>query len=203
MGVFLFIVILLIVLLILIIIGSIQNLALWCTTRQNHEFVYMLVPALLSSLLFAVTIIITYFGLKLFNIDTLAVIYSMIMKFQYNFNNYMTIIISYIISAFLFIVLQSLCLKLSNINYGKIYNCIKSKIKSLKKEKEKKLESANDKTNITNEEEHTTLPVAIEESKNISFFYAFSASLFTFAICFFSSLLLFYIGTLIGKSYII
>lgn len=207
MGTFLFIVFLLITLLVIIIIGSIQNLSVYCVTKQKHEFVYMVLPALLSLIVFLFITIATYFTLNLFNIDTLNLIFSMIMKFEYSFNNYIIMIISYIVSILLFVVIQAFCLKLSNIQYDKIYNYIKRKIKLIKKEKNTNPKDNENEIKINELEENneniSNLPATVKEVKQIPFFYTFSASLFTFAICFFSSLLLFYIGTLIGKSYII
>lgn len=210
MGTFLLIVFLLITLLILIVIGSVQDLTLWCTTKQKHEFVIMILPALLSLISLIVIIVTTYLVLDVFNINTLNLIFTMIMKFNYNPHNYIIMVSTYIFSLILFICLQALCLKLININYRKIYNYIKDKIKSINKnnsKKHKKLEET-DKTitksiNTEHTENGSNLPTVLEEKQKLPFFYAFSASLFAFAICFFSSLLLFYIGTLIGKSYII
>ena len=194
MGIFSFIMFLLIALLILIIIGSIQEFALWCVTKRSHEFVVMIVPAMLSVILFAITTLGTYFLLRLFNIYTLNVLYSMIMKWEYSFNSYVYIIISYILCFILFICLQAFCLNLSNIDYTKIYNFIKNKIS--KKEEIKQL-------NATQDNQIQNALIEIPNKPKTSFFYTFSASLFTFSICFFSTLLLMYIGTLIGGNYIL
>ena len=194
MGFFSFIVFLLIALLVLIIIGSVQEFALWCVTKRSHEFVTMIIPAMLSVILFATTTLGTYFVLRLFNINAVNVIYSMIMKWDYSFNSYIYIIISYILCFILFIILQAFCLNLSNIDYKKIYNFFKTKL--FKKEEVKSLNAAE------NEQTQTSL-IEIPNKPKIGFFYSFSASLFTFSICFFSTLLLMYVGTLIGGNYIL
>lgn len=197
MGVFLFIFLLLLLLLIFIIIGSVQDFTLWCTTKQKHETIFMLIPALLSFILFVIITIITYFTLRLFDIDTLNILYSVLMKFEYSLNDYIFMIISYILAILLFVFLQAFCIKLSNIDYSKMYNCIKNKIKKYIVKNKESTKELNSNENVTN------LPANTNVKESISFFYAFSASLFAFAICFFSALLLFYIGTLIGQNYII
>lgn len=194
MGFFSFIVFLLIALLVLIIIGSVQEFALWCVTKRSHEFVTMIIPAMLSVILFATTTLGTYFVLRLFNINAVNVIYSMIMKWDYSFNSYIYIIISYILCFILFIILQAFCLNLSNIDYKKIYNFFKTKL--FKKEGVKSL-------NVAENEQTQTSLIEIPNKPKIGFFYSFSASLFTFSICFFSTLLLMYVGTLIGGNYIL
>ena len=194
MGFFSFIMFLLIALLVLIIIGSVQEFALWCVTKRSHEFVTMIIPAMLSVILFATTTLGTYFVLRLFNINAVNVIYSMIMKWEYSFNSYIYIIISYILCFILFIILQAFCLNLSNIDYKKIYNFFKTKL--FKKEEVKSL-------NVAENEQTQTSLIEIPNKPKIGFFYAFSASLFTFSICFFSTLLLIYVGTLIGGNYIL
>lgn len=194
MGFFSFIMFLLIALLVLIIIGSVQEFALWCVTKRSHEFVTMIIPAMLSVILFATTTIGTYFVLRLFNINAVNVIYSMIMKWEYSFNSYIYIIISYILCFILFIILQAFCLNLSNIDYKKIYNFFKTKL--FEKENVKSL-------NVAENEQTQTSLIEIPNKPKIGFFYSFSASLFTFSICFFSTLLLIYVGTLIGGNYIL
>ena len=194
MGFFSFILFLLIALLVLIIIGSVQEFALWCVTKKSHEFIVMIIPAMLSVILFAATTVGTYFVLRLFNINAINIIYSMIMKWEYSFNSYIYIIISYILCFILFILLQAFCLNLSNIDYKKIYNFFKTKL--FKKENVRSLNTAK------NEQTETSL-IEIPNNPKIGFFYTFSASLFAFSICFFSTLLLMYIGTLIGGSYIL
>lgn len=193
MGIFSFIIFLLISLIILIIIGSVQSFALWCVTKKNNEFIIMIVPAILSIICFCTIIVGTFLLLKLFDIDAIKTIYSMIMKWEYSFNNYIYIILSYIISIIIFILIQAFCFKLTNVNYKKIYSFIIKKV--LKKDDTKALVAAE------NIENNSLIPVPKKDKTN--FFYYFAASLFSFAICFFSTLLLMYIGSLIGSNYIL
>ena len=202
MGLFTFIVCFLILLLIVIIIGSIQEFSLWVVTKKSNEFVVMIIPAIVSLAAFIITTISTYFILlKGFNINCLNIIYSMLLNWEYSFNDYISMLLGYIVCALIFIVLQAFCLKLSNINYSKIPYFIKHKI--LKKEEIKTL-SASEETQqegkVSVDLTHNALPV---KKIKISFLYYLSASLFTFAISFFSIFLLAYIGTILGEKYIL
>lgn len=187
MGVFSFIIFLLIALLIIIIVGSVQNFCLWCVTKENNEFVVMILPALLSILLLCGLVVGTFYVLKLFDIDAIKIICSMIMNWEYNFNSYIYIIIAYILCSILFVILQAFCLKLVNLDYKKIFSFM------CKKEKPKLL-------NGDNTQDTSLIPIPKHDTT--SFFSLFAASIFSFAICFFSSFLLLYIGTLIGTNYI-
>ena len=200
MGFFSFMLFFLILLLLIIIIGSIQQFTIWAVTKKMHEFIVMIIPALLSIVSFLIIITITYLTLNLFDINSIKIVYSIFMKWDYSFNNYIYMIIGYIIGTILFILLQALCLKLVYINYKKIYDFIRIKI--FKKEEIKALDCSEEdlkgKVSI-----NLSRSIAVPIKNKLAFFQAFSASLFTFSICFFSILLLIYIGTLIGKHYIL
>lgn len=201
MGLFTFIIGLLVLLLILIIIGTIQEFTLWVVTRKSREFVIMMIPALISLIVFSIVMFLTYYILDLFNINTLNLVYSKIMNFEYSFHNTIYIIIGYSIAIIVFIILQALCLKLVNINYTKISDFIKYKI--LKKEDVKGLGSSTEdkdeksSVNLTN----NFLPAL--PKKKTPFFHYIAASLFSFAIVFFSIFSLIYIGIMLGEKYII
>jgi len=201
MGLFTFIVCFLILLLIIIIVGSIQQFALWVVTRRNNEFIVMIIPALLSLITFGITIAITYLALtKFFEINSLNILFSIFMKFEYNFNDYIAMLLGYISCAIVYVILQALCLKLVNINYYKIGDFIKYKI--LKKEETKTLAASENEQEgkVSIDLTHNTLPV---KKAKISFFHYIATSLFTFAISFFSIFGLIYIGILLGEKYII
>lgn len=199
MGLFTFIVCFLILLLVIIVVGSIQQLSLWISTRKNNEFVVMIIPALVSLITFILTIIITYLLLKAFKINSLNTLYSMFMKWEYSFNDYIATILGYILCSVVYIILQALCLKLVNINYYKIRDFIKYKI--LKKEEIKTLAAseAEQEGKVSVDLTHNTLPV---KRAKISFFHYIAASLFAFAISFFSIFGLIYIGIELGQRYI-
>ena len=201
MGLFTFIICLLVLLLILIIIGTIQEFTLWAVTRKSHEFVIMLIPALISLIIFNVTMFLTYYILDLFNINVINMVYSKIMKFEYSFHNTIYIIIGFCLAIIAFIILQALCLKLVNIDYTKISDFIKYKI--LKKKEIKGLGSSSEEVesktsvNLTN----NLLP-ALPEQKT-PFFHYLASSIFSFAIIFFSIFALIYAGIILGEKYII
>lgn len=200
MGLFTFIVCFLILLLILIVAGSIQQFALFVTTRKNNEFVVMIIPAFISLVTFILTLIITHLILNALSINSLNTMYSMFMNWEYNFSHYISIILALFICSVVYVFLQALCLKLVNINYNKIWSFIKHKI--LKKEETKTLES----TEKAEEEKasidltHNKLPAL---KSKISFFYYFAASLFAYTISLASIIGLIYIGVLLGQKYII
>jgi len=201
MGLFTFIICLLILLLILIVIGTIQEFTLWTVTRKKHEFVVMLIPALVSLIAFSITICFTYYILTLFNIHIFDILYSKLMNWEYSFNNFIGMILSLVIFSVVYIILQALCLKLVNIDYKKIYHFIKHKI--FRKEEIKGLGSSSEeqKEKASVDLTHNSLPAL--PTKKTPFFHYFAASLFSFSICVFSISLLLYIGIIIGEKYII
>ncbi len=197
MGLFTFIVCFLILLLILIIAGSIQQFALFVTTRKTNEFIVMVIPAFVSLIAFILTLLITYLILKLFNINSLKTIYSMFMNWEYSFNQYISTILALVLCSIVYILLQALCLKLVNIDYSKIWNYIKYKI--LKKEEIKVLEPTEEEK-VSIDLTHNALPTL---RRNISFFHYFAASLFSFTISLASIVGLIYLGIILGQKYII
>lgn len=201
MGLFTFIICLLILLLILIIIGTIQEFTLWVVTKKKHEFVIMLIPALVSLITFSITALLTNYILNLFDINIINIIYSEIMNFEYRFNSFIGMILGLLIFSIVYIILQALCLKLVNIDYKKIYEFIKYKI--LKKEEVKGLGSSSEEQNdkVSVDLTHNALP-ALPFTKT-PFFHYIAASLFSFSISIFSISLLIYIGIIIGEKYII
>lgn len=197
MGLFTFIVCFLILLLILIIVGSIEQLALFITTRKMNEFIVMIIPAFISLVTFILTMTITYLILNAFNINSINTIYSMFMKFEYSFNDYMATILAFVLFSVVYIILQALCLKLVNINYYKIGKFIKYKI--FRNEEIKSLEPAEEEKvsiNLT----HNELPAI---KKEVSFFHYFAASLFAYTTSLASITGLIYVGILLGQKYII
>ena len=198
MGFFTFILCFLILLIVLIVIGSAQQLALLISTKKKNEFVVMLIPALCSLILFSFTIIITHILLNTFDINDLDIIYSIFMKWEYNFNNYIITIMAYIACVISFVLLQGMCLKLVNIDYKKISDFIKYKI--FRKKEVKGLTAPEGDGKVSIDLAGSNLPVM---KAKISYFYYFTASLFTFALLFFSILLFIYIGILIGQKYIL
>jgi len=201
MGLFTFIICLLILLLLLIVIGTIQEFTLWVVTRKDHEFVVMLVPSLVSLITFGITALLTHYILKLFDINIINILYSEIMNFEYNFNSFIGMVLGLVLFSVVYIILQALCLKLVNIDYGKIYIFIKQKI--LKKEDIKGLgsspEEQNEKASV--DLTHNALPAL--PTIETPFFHYIAASLFSVSICLFSISLLIYIGMIIGEKYII
>lgn len=198
MGLFTFIICLLILLLLLIVIGTVQQFSLWVVTRKKYEFVVMIIPAFFSLLAFGVTTLLTCYILSLLNINIVNLLYSKLMNWEYSFNSFIGMILGLMLSSIIYILLQAFCLKLVNIDYKKIYEFIKYKI--LKKEQIKELsssETANENDTLTED----LLP-AIPETKT-SFFNYLAASLFTFALFFFSIFLLIYIGIIIGEKYVL
>lgn len=198
MGLFTFIVCFLILLLIVIVVGTLQQLGLIITTRKCNEFVVMIIPALMSLLAFALTLLITNLILKAFNINSLNMIYSMFMNWEYSFSDYIATILACVIFSVAYIIIQAFCLKLVNINYYTIWKFIKHKI--FKKEEIKTLEPTEEEKKVSIDLMHVELPVIKPKT---SFLHYFAASLFTYALSFSSITGLIYLGILLGKKYII
>ncbi len=201
MGFFTFIICLLILLLILIIIGTIQEFTLWVVTRKKHEFVIMIIPALVSLLTFLISIFLTYYILNLFNVNCFEILYSKFMNFEYSFNNFISMILGFVICSIIFIILQALCLKLVNIDYKKIYEFVKYKIFRRKELKELGASSMEETTENSVNLTHNALPAIM--SKKTPFFHYIASSLFAFAISFASISGLFYLGIFLGEKYIL
>lgn len=200
MGFFTFIICILILLLIVIMIGTIQEFTLWVVTRKSHEFVVMIIPALLSLISFGVTLFLTYFILNKFNINTANILFSILMNWEYSFNNFIGMLLGYIACAIVFAILQALCLKLVNINYKKIFDFVKYKILRKKEIKTLAPSEEEQKEKASIDLTHNLLPVVKAKTP---FFHYISASLFSFAIAFSSIFGLIYIGILLGEKYII
>ena len=203
MGFFTFILCFLILMLVIIIVGSVEQFALYVVIKKKIEFVTIIVPSLLSIIVFTFLVIITNAVLSIFNIHTINALYSIFMKFDYSFNHIITIVISYFICFIVFVLLQALCLKLININYKKIGDFIKYKI--FKKEEIKSLSASENEESIEGKVSInlTNYDLPVKKEEKISYFYYVATSLLTFSIFFFSIICLTFIGILFGKSYIL
>ena len=182
----------LLLLILIILVGSFEQLAINIVSKKKVEFVAIMLPALFTIISFIAVYFLAYIILNILNINTLNILFSLFMKWDYEPVNVVYISITLVIATLLFILLQAFCLKLINIDYIKIWKGISSKLP--KKQNEplslggKTLQQGAVSVDL----------VKYSKYEKISFFNASVASLFSFSIIFFLTILLFFIGKYIG-----
>ncbi len=185
-----FLLILLIVLLVFIMTSTIIRLTLFCTTRYKYNDGLLILPTFLSiiSWIFVISIwyiIITY----VLNINLIDLLLNSILKISKLPENIFSIILITIGFIVIAILLQALSYLTVNIDYTKLSGKIRMLFKKIFKSQK------NDNPN----EEFIT---EFQEHKRLTFLNALASSIFAFSVIFFTFILCFVLGHVLGKKFI-
>ncbi len=185
-----FLLILLIVLLVFIITSTIIKLTLFCTTKYKYNDGILILPTFLSiiSWIFVISlwyIIITY----ILNVNLTDLLLNSILKISEVPENIYSIILITIGFIIMAILLQTISYLTVNIDYTKLSGKIRMMLKKISKSQ---------KSDYSNEEFITQF----QEHKRLTFLNALASSIFAFSIIFFTFIICFVIGHVLGKKFI-
>lgn len=187
MFIFNFLIILLLILIVIVIFSTVIKLSLFFTNRYNYDSSILVLPSLLSFINCIVVLYVWYLTIsKLFQIDLFTFIINLFIKSQQIQDNSLSI---YLISSgfvIFFILVQSFIFLTVNIDYNKAKGKTRVFVKKVLKIK---LDQGNS--------------IAIyNPSRRLSFINSLIASIFSFALVFFVSIMLYSIGHLISDKLI-
>lgn len=180
-----FILILIFLLLFIVIKSSVLNFGFWFLTREKISTEKLLLPILLSFIILVGLLILTTLILSQNGLSTFTAITRIALKLKYPMRNLGYIILSYGLFIMTYLFIQGFILKLVNLPYYMMYNKIKYKLS---------------KRNAENPERIMTDLTMLEESMSpLSYFQYYIIGLFAFAILFFCTIILGYIGFSSGE----
>lgn len=193
LGVIFGIGIFLVFLVLLILKGSILQTGIRIFARKKYSFYFMIIPTFLSILTNMILLFVSYIILTKNDVNVLEIIFQYIFNSISDFKQILYIIIALIASEVIFLIIQAFILKLVNFD---IYKSIKSIFVKNSNENDK---NANQEDDLFDEDLDDS---EICTTNKLSFVNGLLAGVFCFAIMFFLTVILLYIGTLIGPKFI-
>lgn len=162
----------------LIIKGTILQLGIRILTRKRVAFYYMLLPTFLSLVTNALLIFVTYLIITANGIDIIEIAFAYLFKSISDYTSIIYILLALLGAEVIFLLIQAFILKLITFDWIKMIKKLYCKIAK--------------KEFIDNLEEEP-------ETTNLTYLNGLLSGLFCFAIMFFLSIILIYIGELLGS----
>lgn len=178
-------------LVLLILKGSILQTGLRIFTKKKFGFYFMVIPTFLAILLNMILLFIAYIVVTKININIVEVGIQYLFNSLTDFKPLLHIILVLIIAEVVFLVIQPFILKLVTFD---IYNSIKKLFKSITK----KSKGTENNVQIDAELNATTQEIEIANTRP-SYVNGLLAGLFCFSIMVFLTIILLYVGELIGS----
>lgn len=192
-------------LILIILKGTFLQTGLRILTKRKNNFYYFVIPTFLAIILNMLLLFTSYILITKNGINLLDMLISYLFKSPLNYKDVIYVILAFFISEVLFIIIQAFILKLLPFDIIKsIKNlCIWIINKITKKSTEAKSENSNE----NNTQDTIALaPIELEDIESPierpSFVNSLLSGLFCFAIMFFLTIILLYIGEAIGPSVI-
>lgn len=187
---FIFLLILFFILILFVFTCTIIKAVLLLTTKYKYDNKYLIIPTLLTILIFILMIFAWYLTLsRILNADLISLYFDILMKSNTVDVNKSTIIITTIIYSVLGIVLQSFSYFTVNINYLKLSGFFRSIFKR----------HVNSSKEDINDENYLKVD---DRPNNLTYLNAFVSSLFSFSAMFFFMFVLLAIGNVLSSKII-
>ncbi|MBR5227467.1 MAG: hypothetical protein IKV94_02400 [Clostridia bacterium] len=174
----------LVFLLLLILKGTILQTGIRIVTKRKIDFYFMVIPTFLAIIVNTLLLLCGYLVLTYYNIDILDNIINLLFHAVSDFTQIIYILLAFLGAEIIFILIQGVILKLIKFD---IVLSIKKLIQKVSKKSEE------------SQEQQVQLIEPEEEIDN-SYLTGILSGLFCFAIMFFLTIILIYIGSLIGKN---
>ena len=198
--VFLFSIAAFVVFLVLLVLkGSILQTGIRIFTKKRYDFSFMIMPTLLSILTNMILLFISYVILTNNNIDILELTIQYLFDSVTDFKQILYIIIAVVASELVFLIIQTFILKLVDFDVYKsikklfVKNADSNNIEST----EEIIGTVSNDTFLDDENK-----MAEDTPSKLSFVNGLLSGVFCFSIMFFLTIILLYIGTLIGTKFI-
>ena len=186
-------------LVLLILKGSILQTWIRIFAKKKYSFYFMILPTFLSILTNMILLFISYIVLTKNNIDILELALQYLFNSVSDFKQILYIIIAAISSEVLFLIIQAFILKLINFD---LYKSIKNIF--VKGNKSDNTDATDDIISISEDDMFSDDAENISEDtpSKLSFINGLLAGIFCFSIMFFLTVILLYMGSLIGSKFI-